>query len=362
MIFKNNKCNKNVIQKMLIKERFLDNIKYINRYKREVIKLKKIKEQKGAISFFVLFAMLFFLIFVLTAYTMISRRLQTQTESETQLQTIYQKNADEIINAKYADSKEIIPIYNYEQFSLIGSNEYVQINDKFYKLGSDKNYNYILKNNIIVDFDTYFSQELSNIELLESKFFQNVLDSNKYKIDKGGYDLYYYKSYGTEKAYFKNVFYQNSQNALFTEANKNELSKKSFKENNKYSILNELESYKYKNNYEFLLIYNTGSEKNFNKDQYNWWYQNKSPFSAELIDSDATTVTNVGTARKLFNDTNSWKNVLLVSNNSNTILDGSIGSTWWYSVGLITKYNSSGIPGFPTTTSTRCYLFSRVEL
>ena len=45
------------------------------------MKKKDLKNQKGAISIFVLMAMLFFLVTMLGVYTITSKRAQTQTES-----------------------------------------------------------------------------------------------------------------------------------------------------------------------------------------------------------------------------------------------------------------------------------------
>ena len=46
----------------------------------------RFKNQRGAISVFVLLAMLFFLVFMMSAYAITSRKVQTQTMSLSQLQ------------------------------------------------------------------------------------------------------------------------------------------------------------------------------------------------------------------------------------------------------------------------------------
>ena len=48
---------------------------------------KNISSQKGAISLFVMLSMLFFLMFMLGVYTIVSRRNQAQIQATTQLRT-----------------------------------------------------------------------------------------------------------------------------------------------------------------------------------------------------------------------------------------------------------------------------------
>ena len=84
----------------------------------------KLKSQKGAISLFVMLSMLFFLMFMLGAYTIVSRRNQAQIEATTQLRTIYSSSATDQTskyNEKFAKTDEVIPISNATEFSLIGT-------------------------------------------------------------------------------------------------------------------------------------------------------------------------------------------------------------------------------------------------
>ena len=80
----------------------------------------KIKNQKGAISVFVLLAMLFFLVFIMSAYAITARKVQTQTMTLSQLQYYYKRDPATIASTKYS-STSIVPIYNYEQYHLLRS-------------------------------------------------------------------------------------------------------------------------------------------------------------------------------------------------------------------------------------------------
>ena len=53
------------------------------------------KSETGSITLFVVLSMLFFLVFVLGAYTMIARRNQIQAESMSELKKIYKTNGKE---------------------------------------------------------------------------------------------------------------------------------------------------------------------------------------------------------------------------------------------------------------------------
>lgn len=339
--------------------------------------MKNIKNQKGAISVFVVLAMTFFLVFVLGAYTIASRRSQIQTMTLTELQGAYKENADELVTARYASKSEVIPVYNLEQFKLIGSNEYVEVDGKIYKYGaneenSNDNYSYILKGNIIIDMEEYFSQDLSEIEFFEEKFY-----SKEYKIDKAEYDLYYYKPSedGEEKAYWKTILYQNAEKELFTEAEKTSIKEKAVEEEYRYSILNEVGTkYKYGENFEFLLIYNDGLTGNFDiENKYNWWKQSENP--VEIVEDILTSTeelpikVNGYEAVEVKVTDNLWGGLLL-SSNSSTILDGATyNEDVSYSVGTISKYDNGtatdetddGIKGFGVASS-RCYLFTRANI
>lgn len=361
--------------------------------------MNNIKNQNGAISIFVFLSMTFFLVFVLGAYSIVSTRMQTQTMSVTELQSIYKKDSKEIGATRYASASEIIPVYNAEQFILIGSNEYIEIDGKIYKFGanvdSSTNYSYLLKGNIIIDMDKYFSQSGSNIQFLDEKFY-----SDDYTIDKGEYDLYYYKqtidvNNVVQKAYFKTVAYQyveevatNSFVGRFTEEERVAIATSSIKESNKYSILNELDKYKYNGKFEFLLLYNTGlGNAAFNKDAFVWWKQNKNPLKINeknpvLVDGVEKTITDGSVKADGFEPVNDkvaytdygtatqerkeyWGG--LVYGDTKSVLNGSTYTeSNWYTIGIVEDYNHGipGIPGLAATdlVSSKAYLFTRVDL
>ena len=57
------------------------------------------KKEKGAISLFVVLSMLFFIVFVVGSYTMISRKSQQQAESNAELKNTYVRDGEEQYDA-----------------------------------------------------------------------------------------------------------------------------------------------------------------------------------------------------------------------------------------------------------------------
>lgn len=196
--------------------------------------MNKIKEDKGIISLFVIFAFLLFIVFLTTIALVIRNKSNIEDSKNIEIQKIYSKNDDENIN--YAKNDEIIPIYNIEEFNLIGSNSYVQIKNKIYQCTTGKQY--YLKNNIIVDVE----EDLKEIAI---KFNDYKLYSKLYNIDKSNYDIYYY--YENENGnYWKNIAYQN-----FFSEDRNFVTSGTYTES-KFSIFNE---YKFPN-LTFMIVWN----------------------------------------------------------------------------------------------------------
>lgn len=138
---------------------------------------RKIKSsQKGAISVFVMITMVFFLLTILGAYMISSKRAQTQTESAKLVQGQYytENEENDRYHSKIADSSAIIPIYTKEQLWSIGSGKTIEIEGKVYTFSSGASYE--LKNDVVI-----------NIEGLEGS---NVIDESK--INKNHYEIYYY--------------------------------------------------------------------------------------------------------------------------------------------------------------------------
>lgn len=137
---------------------------------------RKLKSQKGAISVFVVMAMLFFLFTVLGVYMITSKRAQTQSESIDMIQNKYYEEGEEKekYDSKLATDGKIIPIYSKEQFWSIGTNEKVEIEEKIYTFSPTAVYQ--LQNDIIINIKT---------DLTKAKF-------NQYTINKNNYDVLYY--------------------------------------------------------------------------------------------------------------------------------------------------------------------------
>ena len=75
------------------------------------------KNENGAISAFVMFAMVFFLVVIVGVYMISSKRAQTQTQSLEMVQGKYYTEGQEKekYDAKIAKSTDKIPIYTKEQ-------------------------------------------------------------------------------------------------------------------------------------------------------------------------------------------------------------------------------------------------------
>lgn len=180
-----------------------------------------LKNEKGIISLFVIYASLIFLVVVITISLVIKNKGILEEFKNIEIQKIYSKSDTEYVS--YAQNDEIIPIYNIEEFNLIGSNSYVQIKDKIYECTTGKQY--YLKNNIIVDVE-------ENLKSINIGFNDYKLYSKLYNIDKSKYDVYYY--FENENGnYWKNIVYQN----FFTE-DRNFVTSGTYTESS-FSILNE---------------------------------------------------------------------------------------------------------------------------
>lgn len=137
---------------------------------------KRGKAQEGAISVFVMMAMLFFLFTIVGVYAISSKRAQTQTEAFGILENKYYESGEE--NEKYASKimpeTATIPIYTKEQFWTIGTGNKVEIEGKIYTFSNSAKYQ--LQNDIIINIAT----ELDKPELVTQD------------IDENGYEVYYY--------------------------------------------------------------------------------------------------------------------------------------------------------------------------
>ena len=153
------------------------------------------KNEKGVISLFVLFAMIFLLVFSLCVYLGIKNRLSLQEYKTLEMQEIYSRSGIE--KTENAQTNELIPIYNIDTLNVAGTGRYIKINNKIYECGIGRSY--IFKDDVIVDID-------EDIATKRIGFNEYKLYSNTHYIDKNSNDLYYYKDgyYWDLIAYQKN--------------------------------------------------------------------------------------------------------------------------------------------------------------
>lgn len=191
------------------------------------------KSEKGLISLYVLFGMLFLLVFVLSAYIGIRNKLQLEEYKNLEMQEIYSKNIDVVKNIEYAPSNELIPIYNSSQFDLVGTGSYLKINNKIYQCGIGMSY--LLKDDIIVDID-------EDLKYKKVGFNDYKLHLSTYYIDKLNHEIFYYK----DGSYWKCLAYQK-----FNEEENSIVKNKTYLQN-QFSIIGD---YSIKSN-QFMMIWN----------------------------------------------------------------------------------------------------------
>lgn len=319
---------------------------------------KKLSSQRGAISLFVMLSMLFFLMFMLGAYTIVSRRNQAQIQATTELRTIYSATAmdqSSKYNEKFVAEDEVIPISNAKEFSLIGTGNTFSKNGKIYTCTSDRKYQ--LSNDIIIDIDNDIAGK--NFDFNEYLLYGGKIGSASVSIDTAGYEVLYYKG----DAYWKCLLYQNinGTNGLFNSSNakNNKTSKDS------YSALVELETneakYKLSSKFEFLLMYDTSlTDRTFKANRYNRWTQTTNPLS---VTENISGTTNLGanlldiklTGGKTFGG------LAISTSSSSCFLNGDLSSSWYFAVGTYSKWNN-GMPADSNgVAACQCMLLVRVK-
>ena len=82
--------------------------------------MKKIKNEKGAITILVLVSVLFMVSFLISSYAIVANKVKAQKEIVSQTRDIYNntENIQGIYNS-YFSNDNIIPIYTAEQFRKI---------------------------------------------------------------------------------------------------------------------------------------------------------------------------------------------------------------------------------------------------
>lgn len=146
---------------------------------------KKLKSQKGAISVFVMITMLFFLVTIVGAYMISSRRAQSQSEALEMAQDKYYKDGEEevIYDSKIMNSSVKNPVYTKEHYWAIGEDAAVEIDGKVYDFSSTDYANYELQNDIIINMET----DLKNSKFKDDLFYGDEISKNGHEV------LYYYQ-------------------------------------------------------------------------------------------------------------------------------------------------------------------------
>lgn len=324
-----------------------------------------IKNQRGAISLFVLLSMMFFLVFMLGAFTIVNRRNVAQVEALAETKRIYANGtsaAEQYDEIFQTTGSSVVPITNLDQLQKVkeagtGTSKFKYlINGKVYTYAKDTNY--VLQNDIILDLEDTIKgkKDLQNI-LLDS-----VLYNTSYKVNLNGHSIYYQADDGSV---WKLIWYQN----IGTSDSKNNFSNTSGDANycgkaynpERFSILDEgISAYSNKwvckdssvSNFEFMLMYTSGTNQTFDMVTYNRWRQNSNP-TKENIDNSTNGATKAtgytinfdGACIKLASTdavTSSnitYKNYwggLTKSTSSACYLNGSVSrGEWFYAVGVI---------------------------
>lgn len=192
------------------------------------------KNEKGLISLYVLFGTLFLLVFVLSVYIGIRNKMQLEEYKNLELEEIYSKNIDIAKDIEFAENNELIPIYNINQFDVVGTGSYLRIKDKIYQCGTGMFY--VFKDDIIVDID-------EDLKYKKVGFNDYKLYSSTFYIDKLDYQMYYYK----DNNYWKCLAYQK-----FTEENKELVKNKTYTQN-QFSIIGD---YNLNGDKEYMMVWN----------------------------------------------------------------------------------------------------------
>ena len=122
----------------------------------------KLKQEKGAITLYVILAMFFLLVFIIGAYIIANKKLQSQYESIKTEKKVYENNE----SGNTAGNS--IPIYNEEQLLSVGNGEdiYIYQANNTYTFGPSSNY--VLKDSIKIqaNYDNYISKQtiLTNLQ------------------------------------------------------------------------------------------------------------------------------------------------------------------------------------------------------
>ena len=137
----------------------------------------KLTQEKGAITLYVILAMFFLLVFIIGAYIIANKKLQSQYESIKTEKKVYENNE----SGNTAGNS--IPIYTDEQLLSVGNGEdiYIYQANNTYTFGPSSNY--VLKDSIKIqaNYDNYISKQTILTNLQKISIENNNNDNNKYK-------------------------------------------------------------------------------------------------------------------------------------------------------------------------------------
>lgn len=343
--------------------------------------MRNIKNQKGAISLFVILAMLFFLAFMLGVFSITTRRNAAQLEAVRETAKIYSSgiDANAVYDSMLATSTDVvIPISTKEQLvkvrDITGTSTTANytINGKLYTYRDKASY--MLANDIILDLASEI-QGKNDIAIYDYMLY----DKSKYKINLNNHNIYYKLSDGS---LWKCVFYQDigtssssaNRFASTTEAGK-------YYTADKYSILyNGVDEFKKpwtsgKDSFEFLLTYScnfvtSGSTTtgyfDINGKKYQRWRQDKNPAKESVSDGNSSATASGYTAIHTGLGTGNYWGGLTLSTYANAYINGSVGhGNWFYAVGVCSTawHSTYGIPTSNTVggSARECLLFVRAK-
>lgn len=110
--------------------------------------MKKLSNEKGAITVLVLVSVLFMVSFLISSYVIIANKVRAQKDMISQMKEIYDNtsNMEEVYNSYFMDN--VVPIYNNEQLFAIGTGTRMMINGKYYDFLNDDSTMYVLMNDL----------------------------------------------------------------------------------------------------------------------------------------------------------------------------------------------------------------------
>ncbi len=144
------------------------------------------KNQKGAISIFVVLSMLFLLAIIVGIYTINAKRAQTQTESIELVKDRYYTAGEEerIYEDRVSTETRNIPVSTKEQLWSMRTGKNIEIEGSIYQFTEEATY--VLQNDIILNINSDM-KEFDDTNLLDSDYEIYYYYSNPTELDRQGY-------------------------------------------------------------------------------------------------------------------------------------------------------------------------------